>query len=133
MSNPPVTSPLPSNAVHTVSLAVIEDVAPEEAPIAQCFIDPLIEMAEGGELPYIDPRDPGGGFGSSDPLFVTVIPVVADLVRALREGKPPDVLWHNLGSEIVRVAQAVGSQQALESVDVLQVAIRRAVEDLESS
>lgn len=132
MSNPPVASPLPSNAVHSVSLAVIEEVAPEELPIAQYFIDPLIEMAEGGELPYIDPRDPGGGFGSSDPLFVTVIPVVVDLVRARREGKQLDVLWRNLGSEIDRIAKAVGSQQAQQRVDVLQAAIRRAFEELGS-
>lgn len=116
------------DAACEVSLAVVEEVAPHEKEVALGFLEPLIEMAEEGDLIIIDPRDPGGGFGASDPLFVTIVPVVVQALQQLNEEDDAEAVWSQLAAEIKKVALRIGSKRALEHLPALESAIRRSLE-----
>ena len=119
----------PDDAAYEVSHTVVEELAPRELEVALGFLEPLIEMAEEGELPYIDPRDPGGGFGASDPLFVTIVPAVVLILRQLKK-VDSEAVWSRASAEIEEIAKAVNSKRALQQLPALESAIRRICERL---
>lgn len=115
-------------AAREISLAVLEELAPEEVEVALGFLDPLIEMAADDELVYIDSSDISGGFGGSDVLFASVVPaVVATLTRIDLDdcGKPlssrseiEETLRHESG-RIDAIVSRIGSRRAAENLSEL--------------
>ncbi len=119
-------------AAREISLAVLEELAPEEVEVALGFLDPLIEMAADDELAWIDSGDHSGGFGGSDVFFASVVPaVVAALTRIGLDcqGKPlsslpeiEEILRHD-SDGIEEIVRRTGSRRAADSIAQLLQAI----------
>jgi hypothetical protein len=116
-----------------ISLGVLAELAPDEREVALGFLDPLIEMAAGDELAWIDSGDHSGGFGGSDVLFVTVIPAVVAMLTHIgfdNHGRPlpslpeiQDLLRQFEGIEAI--VRRTGSQRAADRVAEISQAVHK--------
>ncbi len=127
-------------AAREISLAVLEELAPEEVEVALGFLDPLIEMAADDELVYIDSGDHSGGFGGADVLFASVVPAVVKILLALDmdrdDGSRPspsaaEEVLRRTSAEIDEVVRRVGSQRAADaSVDLRRALLEATIRHL---
>jgi len=77
---------IPENraVVRALSLRVLAEVATaDEVTVSASFIEPLIDMADRGEVVSVEASDKPGGFGGNDLLAFVVVPVVAEVVVKL--------------------------------------------------
>lgn len=76
-------------AVRAISERVLAEIEPDELEISVGFIDPLIDMAAGGEIVTVDTSDEAGSFGGADLMVMVVVPLVVavlgDLLTKLGE------------------------------------------------
>lgn len=136
------STPIPyHDAAREISLTVLQELAPEEVEVALGFLDPLIEMAAEDELVRVDSGDHSGGFGNTDALFVTVVPMVVEALRALgmehTTGSRPSAsqvesVLQQRSLQLGEIIHRVGSPRAAEAAkdlrQVLLSATRRYLE-----
>lgn len=78
-----LSSPENRLVAYDVSLQLLKDMAPEEAPISQVFIDPILDMVADGEIEAVESFDQAGGFGSTDLMVLVIVPAVVSALSAV--------------------------------------------------
>lgn len=99
-----------------------------ELEVSLGMLEPLIELAAGGEVVPVDLSDPAGGFGGVDLLVVTVVPAVFWVVEEVckeREGALDARLRRAL-SKVETAARRTGSPRAEDRLAELEGTIRKA-------
>jgi hypothetical protein len=74
---------MPENraVVRALSQRVLAEVAsPDEAAVSASFIEPLIDMADSGEVVSVEAAEEPGGFGGNDLLVFVVVPVIVTVM-----------------------------------------------------
>jgi len=127
------------DAVRRISERVLRELEldPVEVELSLGLLDPLAELADGGEVMVTDVGDVAGGFGGVDLLVASVVPAVAWVLAAARggAGDGADVGDGTDGGELVerslaeveRAVRATRSPRAGEELPRLRAAVRSAV------
>jgi hypothetical protein len=132
-------------AVKEICQQILVAVTPNEVPISQAFIDPLLEMAANDEIVTIDASDQAGGLGGVDLMIAVVVPitvaVLANILTELGKATIEEVkeLWkkQEIGKEklsllvddktIKIIVDRTGSPKARQKLAVLTRAVNEAV------
>lgn len=107
------------DSVFEVLLAL--GVTEVEMEVSRVYLEPLIELADQGEVMPIDRRDPAGGFGGVDLLIATVVPAMAAALGLRRSGNLSDA---ELAGALDRVIDRVHSPRAQKARSELDRILR---------
>ena len=100
-----------SERVRALALRILGSVAPEEVEFSQAYLEPLIGMAQAGELVTIDRNEHAGGFGGADLLLISIVPLALELFERVGQGPVRNSL--KVSTEWVRrIAESTGSPAA---------------------
>lgn len=115
-----------TDGVWEATLRALEELGVNEVEmeVSQMYLEPLLELAEGGEVMPIDTSDPAGGFGGADLWIATLIPALAAAMGLRNAGT---VSRSTLDSAIDEVVRRVGSPRAIKDRAALERVIYSAM------
>lgn len=118
---------IPENreAVKSIAARVLAEVAPVEAEVAACYIEPLLDFAGRNEVVMVDLWDEPGRFGNLDLLVPLIVPLIATAMARAGEGKGASVTREELKAMIVRTRSTQGRRRMEELGRVINAALAR--------
>jgi hypothetical protein len=116
---------IPENreAVKAIVSRVLAEVEPVEAEVAACYIEPLLDWAERGEVVSVDLWNEPGRFGNLDLLVRLIVPLVATAMARAGAGKEGSVTREELKAMIVRTRSTQGRRRMEELGRVINAAL----------